>query len=179
MHRAGAVVHVGQHQHGDLLVQRARDLFGLHQHQLVTAFLAQRFGDVEIGGEVAAFAHDALAHGVVGSSQVQRGRQNLEQVDRGAVGGHHGARFGADQARDLVTHLLRHGEPAVLVPALDQVGAPLAGHDVGHAGRGRGGHHAERIAIEVDRAGGDVEELAQIAQRVLRVEGGAVLLCGH
>ena len=174
VHGAGAVVHMCQHEHRHAGGERSRNLFGLDQHQFAAAFLAQRFGDVEIGGEVAAFAHDALAVWGVFGRDVERCREYLEEVDRCAVGGYHFAWLCTDQAGDLVAHLLRHLKPARLVPALDQVGAPFAGHHIGHSSGCGLGHHAQRIAVQVDHAGRQGKQIAQAAQRVLLIHGLAV-----
>ena len=58
VHGAGAVVHMGEHEHRHIGLQGGRQVFGFHQLQGVAAFLAQGLGDVEVGGKVAAFADD-------------------------------------------------------------------------------------------------------------------------
>ena len=142
VHGAGAVVHMRQHQHGHVAGQRCVDLFRLHQHQFQPALFAQAFGNVEVGGEVAALAHDALAGGVVFAGNVQRRAQHLVEVDGGAVGAHHLVLARANQGGELVAQALGQVKPAGGVPRLDQVGAPFALHHIGNAG-GRGlGQHA-------------------------------------
>ena len=179
MHGAGAVVHVREHEDGHIGAQRLSDVFGLDQHQLQTVLLAQRLGDVEVGGEIAALAHDALGVWAIGLGDVNGRAQDLEEVDGRAVGGHHLARARADQSGDFVAHRQRHGKPAGLVPTLDQVLAPFACDHIGHA-RGRGArHHAQRIAVQINGAFGQAELITQSAQRVLGVERLAVLQSGH
>jgi len=105
---------------------------------------------------------------------VQGRGQYFEQVDRGAVGGHHFAGFGADHAGDFVAHALGQCEPAGGVPAPDEVLPPFACDCLGHAGRYRFGQRTKRVAIEVDDARGQVKLVAQIAQGVELVQQFAV-----
>ncbi len=179
VHGAGAVVDVGQHQHGDLVGERRGDLFRLDELQAKAALAAQRFGDVEVGREVAALADDELALGCVLGRDVQRGAQHLVEVDGSAVGGHHFAGRRAYQPGNLVAQALRQLEPAGAVPGADQALAPFGRHRLGDAGGGGGRQHAQRVAVEVDHAFGQRELPAQVAQRVLRIEGAAVLQSGH
>jgi hypothetical protein len=143
------------------------------------ALAAQGLGDVEVGREVAALADDHFALGCVLRRDVQRGAQHLVEVDGGAVGGHHFAGRCAYQLRDLVAQALRQFKPAGAVPRADQALAPFGRHGFGDAGGGRVGQRAQRIAVEVDHAFGQRELFAQFAQRVLRVEGAAVLQGCH
>ena len=161
VHGAGAVVHMRQHQHGHVAGQRCVDLFRLHQHQFQPALFAQAFGNVEVGGEVAALAHDAFAGGAVFAGNVQRRAQHLVEVDGGAVGAHHLVLARANQGGELVAQALGQVKPARGVPRLDEVRAPFALHHIGNAG-GRGlGQHAQRIAVQVDHAGGQGKVVAQ------------------
>ena len=69
VHVPGAVVDVGERQHGHVLPagtgQPRRDLLGLQQLQASAMLLRQRLCDVEVGGEVAALADDDVALGAV------------------------------------------------------------------------------------------------------------------
>ena len=115
------------------------------------------------------------------AGHVQRGAQHLEQVDGGAVRGHHFIRAGAHQAGDLVAGAPGCVEPARTVPAADQALAPFLRHHFGHA-RSRGpGQDAQRVAVEVNHSRWQVKLMAQVAQGVLRVELATVFegLLGH
>jgi hypothetical protein len=179
VHGAGAVVHVGEHQHGNIRRQRGMDLVRLDQLQAQSALLAQSFSNVQVSREVAALAHDQLAMRRVLRGDVQRRAEHLVQVDGGAVGGHHFAWFRTDKLRDLVAQHLRQLEPARGVPAADQAVAPFLRHGGGHARRRSLGHHAQRIAVQVDHVGRNGEQIAQRAQGVLRVKCAAVVQGGH
>ena len=65
VHGTRAVVHMGQHQHRHLIRQRTANVFGLDQRQLEATRLANGFGDVEVGREVAALADDGFALRVI------------------------------------------------------------------------------------------------------------------
>jgi hypothetical protein len=172
---------MGQHQHGDIGGQRTCDLLGLDQLQGAAALPAQRLGDVKVGREVAAFADEGLALRGIFAGHVQRGAQHLEQVDGGAVGGHHFVRAGAHEAGNLVAGAPGCVEPARTVPAADQALAPFLRHHFGHAGGCGLGQDAERVAIEINHARGQVKLMAQVAQGVLCVELSTVFegLLGH
>ncbi len=179
VHRARAVIDVREHQHRHVAGERGRNLFGLRQHQFQAALAAQAFGDVEIGGKVAALAHDAAARGRILAGHVQRGAQHLVEVDGGAVRADDFAGPGADQRRELVAQALRQVEPAGAVPRADQVGAPFLRHHLGDARGGGLRQHAQGVAIQVDHPVGQLEMAAQGAQRVVRIQGAAVVECGH
>jgi hypothetical protein len=61
VHGTAAVVHVREHQHGDLALQCRQNFFRLHQLHLVAALLAQALRDVQVGGKVAAFTENDAA----------------------------------------------------------------------------------------------------------------------
>ena len=84
--------------------------------------------------------------------------------------------FGPAPTRRAILSPARWGsvEPAGAVPAADQALAPFLRHHFGHAGGRGSGQDAQRVAVEVDHAGGQVELMAQVAQGVLRVELAAV-----
>ena len=129
--------------------------------------LAQPLRDVEIGREVAALGQHHAAPG----PQLQRGGDQLEQVDRDRIADHDLVRLGADQARDLGAEPLRQIDPAVPVPARDQVLAPLPADDVVEDRRGRLGQRAERVAVQIDHALGQRKALAPRRQRIAGIEG--------
>jgi hypothetical protein len=143
MQAAGAVVHLGEHQHGQIGIEVLGDFFGLDEHQAHAVLARQAFSDVEIGGEVAALGNDEPSRGAVGLDDAQRGAQHLEEIHRRAVGDHELVLASAHQPRDLVAHALRQVDPAGGVPAADQALAPFFGHHLLHACGGGAGHHAE------------------------------------
>ena len=67
-------------------------------------------------------------------------------------------------------HAARELDPAVRVPAPDEVASPLALDDVAEPLRGPAGQRAERVAVEVDDALGQDELLAQGGEIVCGVE---------
>ena len=143
VHRTRAVVHMGQHQHGYVAGQCISNLFSLHQLKREAALFAQAFSDVEVCWEVAAFTHHPFFCGVVLRGNRQRCGQHLEQVDRGAVGGHYFIGIGPNQRGNAIAQTLRQAEPTGCVPGADQTLAPFLGHHFGGTGRGGLGHHAQ------------------------------------
>jgi hypothetical protein len=109
-------------------------------------------------------------------TQPERRRDQLEQIDRDRIGDDHLVRVRPDQARDLAAEALRQVDPAVLVPAGDQILAPLPTHHVVEHARGRFGQRPERIAVEIDQAVRQRETVPPGRQRiggVQRLAGGA------
>ncbi|MNZ70356.1 hypothetical protein D3C78_886920 [compost metagenome] len=178
VHGPRAVVHMRQQQDGGAIIQRARDFLGLEQHQLQAVLLADRLGDVQIGGEVAALGQQLPARRTVFGRDPRRGREHLEQVDRGGVGEHQLVLARAQPGRELVAQAQRQVDPAGLVPGGDQVLRPFLLDDLGHARRRGLRRRSQRIAVEVDLARGQGEQVAQWAQRVLGVAFAAVLQSG-
>jgi hypothetical protein len=112
--RAGAVVDLGEHQHRHVGLQALQHLVRLDQLERAAALAAQGLGDVQVGGEVAAFADHHAARAVLLPGDGQRGRQRLVEVDRGGVGGHHLAGLGADPgAMRSPTRRGRANQPAL------------------------------------------------------------------
>ena len=179
VHGAGAVVHVREHQHRHVVLQGGGDVLGFEQHQFQATLAAQAFGNVEVGGEVAALAEQLAARRRVGPDDVERRAQHLVEVDGGGVGAHHFARPGANQRRKLVAQALWQIDPAGVVPRADQALRPFLLHHLGHAGGSGFGRDAQRIAVQVNDAARQREVRAQAAQRVLRIQGAAVLQGGH
>ena len=136
MHGTGAVVHMGEHEHGQVVVQGTRNFIRFHQFERKALRLAQPFGDVEVSGKVAALAHDHATLRRILLGDRDRGRQHLVEVDGGGVGGHHLVLSCADQRSNQVAQALRQLEPASGVPRPDEVAAPLGCH---HFGRTRCG----------------------------------------
>ena len=179
VHRAGSVVHMGEHQNSDLGRERVANVFGLNQLQGVAALAAEALGNVQIGGKVTAFTqHQAPLR------RILRGHgkgccQHFVEIDGGGVGHHHFIRTSADQRRNKVPQALRQVEPARRIPGANQPLAPLLGDHLGRSGGGSFGHHPQRIAIQIDDALGNVELVAQCAQGVRSVTRLAVLQGNH
>ena len=179
VHRAGSVVHMGEHQHSDRGRERLTNLCRLYQLQGVAALAAEAFGDIQIGREVAAFAQHHASFGRVLRGHGKGCCQHFVQVDGGGVGHHHFAHTGANQGGDQVPQALRQIEPARRIPGANQPLAPLLGDHLGRSGGGSFGHHPQRIAIQIDDALGNVELVAQCAQGVRSVTRLAVLQGNH
>ncbi len=128
---------------------------------------------MQVGGEVAGFAHHGAALGIV----AQRGDDRLEQVGRGGVADDYLVRLRADQRGDQTAEALRRVDPA-FVPAADQPFAPLPLHRVGERGGDGAGQNPKRIAIEVDHALRQREGVAVAGERIGGVKG-AGLVAGH
>ena len=176
VHLAAAIVDVRQQHHGHGIVQR------LFQRQLVidqahlVALLQQvdqALDHVQVGREVVALGqdHPAARPGLL--LDAQRGGQRLEDVQRGGVGDDDLALAGADQARQLVAQAGGQVEPAGRVPAADEARAPFLADHVGGARRRGPGQYAQRVAIQVDHAGWQVELVLDGCQRVEAVCGDA------
>ena len=164
---AGAEVHVGEQEHGDVVPERGAEPVARDEAQLDVAQQAREaLRDVEVGGEVRLLGEDHAPAG----SQAQGPRQELEDVDGGRVGHRHLVGRGPDERREEPRHSGREVDPAVLVPAPDEVLAPLALGDLAEAFHGPAGQGAERIAVEVDDPFRQDERLAQKSQVVPGVE---------
>src|SRR6185436_9547418 len=79
----------------------------------------------------------------------------------------------ADQLADLHADAFVDVDPAMDVPARDEIAAPLVHHGVHRGARGLG-HGAKRIAVEIDHALRKIEAIAESAQRIGAVERFAV-----
>ena len=179
---AGLVVDMAEHHHRGIRVDRRRQLLrAIHQAQPVAALehVGKALGDVQISGEVARFGNDHLAPWRFFLLDPQGGAEHLEQVDRGGVGDHHFAGARADQGRQLVAEALRQAAPVGAVPAADEALAPFRGDHFGGALHGGPGAGAEGVAVEVDHAVGQGEQLAQVGQGIAGVERQAVVTSGH
>ena len=122
--------------------------------------------DVEVGGEGVGVGEDdppARAH--------PGGRDDrLVEVDRRGVGAHDLAGRRPDEGADAVADPGGGLPPAGVVPARDEVVAPLAVHDVGDDLGDAGRQGAEGVAVEVDDPGREPEAAAQVGGRVEGVE---------
>jgi hypothetical protein len=123
VHPAGAVVHMRQHHDRDVVHDRARHLVGGRQVQFMAAaeMPDKTFGDVQIGREILSLRKNDTARRIEG----ERRSQHLKQVDRTGVAGDGLARAGADQPAKLVADALMQVDPAMDVPARDQIAAPF------------------------------------------------------
>ena len=80
------------------------------------------------------------------------GADGLEQIDRRRVGDDDFAGRSADQPRDLVADARGRLDPAMQVPALDEIAAPLVANDMREMRGRRMRQGAKRVAVEVDCA---------------------------
>ena len=168
VHPAAAIVDMGQHDDRDIVPDRAFKLgIALDQAQFVSAAQhpGQALRDVEVGREIALFRDDDRAVRPFGQCR----RQQLEQVDRGRIGADDLAGFRADEGSELGAAAPRHAVPVVGVPALDQVEAPLVLDDLADAVLDDVGQGAERVAVQIDHAVGQVEALPHPRQRIVGV----------
>ena len=100
----------------------------------------------------------------------ERGGGEFEEVAGYGVGDDHLTRLRADEFADLVADALRRVPPA-FVPAADEVVAPLFFDNLFCSLLRDFGHHAQRVAVEVDEVGvGDDEALAVGGEGVEGVE---------
>ena len=152
----GAVVHLGQHQHRDTLVQGLGDRFRRHQTQLVAAAegVHEALGHVEVGREVTVVGEDDLPPG----PELERGGERLVHLDGKRVAHHHRAGRRANEAADPVADARRCVHPARLAPAPNQHLAPLVAEQAGDAIARRERQGAERVAVEIDDPLREVEE---------------------
>ena len=179
VHPGRAVVDVGQREHRDVLVERRHQQIGVDAAQGVALIqqVDQPLHDVHVGREVLSLGQDHLAPG----AQPERRGEQLEQIDRGAVGDHHLAGVGADQGRDLVADAARRIDPAGVVPALDQAGAPVTFEHLGDPFRHGHRQGPERVAVEIDHVRRQAERPAEVGQRVVQIEllAGLPVQRGH
>ena len=152
----GAVVHLGQHQHRDTLVQGLGDCFRRYQTQLVAAAegVHEALGHVEVGREVTVVGEDDLPPG----PELERGGERLVHLDGKRVAHHHRAGRRANEAADPVADARRCVHPARLAPAPNQHLAPLVAEQAGDAIARRERQGAERVAVEIDDPLREVEE---------------------
>jgi len=173
MDLAGHVVDVGQHENGDAAVQRLVELGSLHHAQGVIPIeqLDQALGNVQVGRKVLLFRENEVTPRL----DPQGARQQLEEVDRRAVGRNDLAGFRADQGGDLVADPPRRVDPVGRIPAADEPLPPLLGDDLGEPRQGGPGQRAERIPVEVDHALRDGKLIPRGLERILLVEAEAGL----
>ena len=152
----GAVVHLGQHQHRDALVQSLGDCVRRHQTQLVAAAEGahEALGHVKVRREVTGVGEDDLPPG----PELERGSERLVHLDGKSIAHHRRAGRRADEAADPVADACRGVHPTRLVPAPDQHLAPLVAEQAGDAIARRERQGAERVAVEIDDPFRQVEE---------------------
>ena len=129
---------------------------GANRFAAQTEHVRKTLRDVEIGREIRLLGEDRLAPR---SGANRRGKQ-LEQADAGRIGDQQLVRPRADDRRQLRGDPRRPVDPAVLVPAGDEVLAPLPLRRFASGGRRRLRQRTERIAVEIDDAFGS-ESLAR------------------
>ena len=148
---------MGQHHHRDLLGDGIGHRLRLRGAQLIALPQQpdQPLGHVQIGGEIAVIRQDHLT----ARAHLQRRRQCLVDLDRQRVAGGDRARRRADQFADPVAHHARQLHPSGAVPRLDQLAAPFGAHHVAHALHRALGQRPQRVAVEVNHALGQIEEI--------------------
>ena len=160
-HRPGPEVDVRQGEQRDVVVHRRERVGGVAPAQLEAHQLGDAGRDVPVGGEGGGLddQHPALG------TQPGRGHEGLEQAHAGAVAEVHVVGPGPDERGDPGRDPVAQLHPARVVPGADQALAPLPDHDVvqpvGHPGRRR----AERVAVEVDQPGGQLEAAHDSSKR--------------
>ena len=160
------VIDVGQADDGGLVVDLAEHLSGRDGLQLEPEHVAQALGDIKIGREARLLGYDLAAPR---PRSGRRGEQ-LEQADSGRIRDQQLIRLRTDYGREPGGDLRRPVDPLVLVPAGDQVLAPLALGGRRERGRRRPRQCAERIAVEVDDVIRNRKALPRECERVGCVE---------
>jgi len=162
------VIDVGETHDRGLLVDFTHHLFGRHCPQFEVEDVADALRGVEIGREARLLSHDLAP---AGARPGRRGEQ-LEQADGGRIGDQQLARLGAQDRRKLRRYRPRPVDPAMLVPARDQLLAPLLLGGRRERRRSSGGQRSERIAVEIDHPRWQAEPFARESERV-----GGVQFC--
>ena len=155
-HRAGAEVHLGQREDGDVVVQGGRRVGRVAPAQLEAERARDALGDVAVGRERGRLDHDDPPVG----TQPRGGDHRLEQGDAGRVADHHVLRCRPDQRRDPARSG-RRGWSSRRSSSPAPAPAPLPAYDVGHAVRHVAGYGAQRVAAQVDDPLGQVEQVAR------------------
>jgi len=186
--RAAAVVHMTEHQNAHVARGHGRKQFLVRcVAQRPAQGLANTLGDVAVGGEVDALGEQHAAGTVASRCPTRRVRphrkgqgrpQDLVEVQRGAVGHHHVARARPHQRCKRIAHGLRTADPSRVVPAADQALTPLLLHRSAHRAGRRLGQRSQGIAVQIDKVLGNVELKGQVAQRIGRIEGSALVQGG-
>ncbi|GAA3117784.1 hypothetical protein GCM10020001_042020 [Nonomuraea salmonea] len=165
--RARPVVHFRQQHHGRVVEAPLGEV----AHLVAAEQPGQPLHHVVVGGEVRGVGDDHPALG----TQPQRGRHRLEDRDRGGVAHHDLAGARADERGQAVADGERLLVPAGVVPAADELLTPLLLDRAPHPLRRTARQRAQRVADEVDHAFRQDELVLEGPQRVLRVEGEALV----
>ena len=167
-----AVVDVRELCKRDRTVSSADDALGVvgDAHLELTAKFGCTADHVEIGREVVAVRDDRPAVG----TQTKGRDGNLERIDRGRVADEDLVGTRPDERRETRAERHRLVPPIRLHPAADQPVAPLELEGVAYAGGRPARQRPQRVAVEIDDTGGQVELVSEVAERIRRVPGGAV-----
>jgi hypothetical protein len=165
-HGAGAIVDVRQADDRNIGAERTGDLGRGNPPDGGPELRSDGVNDVAVGRKVAQLRHDDRTAG----PKPQRGDEHLIELHRRRVADDDVAGRSSDQLADAIADTIRGGHPPVRVPRADQVGAPLAFDDVTEPISDAPGHRSERVPVEVDDAVGKDEPLAELGERVSKVE---------
>src|SRR4030095_10098223 len=160
----------------------AGDLVWFDETKLELAFAGEGLRYVKIGREVVPLRHDDITTMAIRPARArerERGAERPEHVDRSAIGNDELADSRDDEPRDLVAHTLREVDPSRGIPAADQPAAPLVAGDLAQPRGGAPRKRAKRIAVEVDHARRQLEEIAQRRQWVAGIQMETVRAGGH
>ncbi len=135
----------------------------------------QTFGEIIVGGKIAGLTDNNLAPGAL----FQGGGHEFKQIDRGAVAGQNLARPGADQRGNPVADGLRHLHPAMNVPRLDQIVAPLLTNNFGQAGGHMAGQGTEGVAVQINDAVGQIKFVAHGCQGIPAIQRNHFVPANH
>jgi succinylglutamic semialdehyde dehydrogenase len=116
-----SVIDMREGDDGGVFIDRADDLIRIDRFHAEPKHVGETLSNIEVGREIGFLGEDGLAAGTRASG---RGQQ-LEQADAGRIRDQQLARLRADDRREPGRDARRPVDPAVLVPAGDEVVAPL------------------------------------------------------
>lgn len=150
MNASAPVVDLGEHDHGNLIIDRARHFLRRHQLQRVTPVQHpyEALRNVQIGGEISRIRQNDAAPGV----EIQRRRQALKDFDRQCLTDHHAAWRCADDSTDAIAELAGLCHPTGAVPALDQLPTPVLRNQARQCPARAHNGRTERVAVQIDHA---------------------------
>ncbi len=118
--------------------------------------------DVEVGRERLILGNHHVAIGPQGDGGMDR----LEEIDRCGVAYDRLTGRRPDQGSNAIAEPDRHVEPSRVIPAPDEILAPLLFDRMTQNARRVARHRSERISIEIDQAVGKHKAVAKAAKRI-------------